>query len=101
MPPPPFHIPSKQRQQLLQNVFVYSAVCSSCKSKRRKLELWQDNYKCVRLVQGGLSSLRKLCGILNLPRFLTNKNYDKILKYLAKENIEETEIVMKNSAENL
>ena len=92
---------------MLQNVFVYSAVCSSCKSKRRKLELWQDNYKCARLVQGGLvtgnglSSLRKLCGILNLPRFLTNKNYDKILKYLAKENIEETEIVMKNSAENL
>ena len=27
--------------------FVYSAVCSSCKSKRRKLELWQDNHKCT------------------------------------------------------
>ena len=88
-----------------------SAVCSSCKNKRSKLELWQDNSrrqglketlfsKCthcgaivsfdtsnksqtkhievnVRLVQAGLitsnglSSLRKLCDILNLPQIIT------------------------------
>ena len=126
---------------LPQNFLFNSAVCSSCKNKRSKLELWQDNSrrqglketlfsKCthcgtmvsfdtsnisqtkhievnVRLVQAGLvtgnglSSLQKLCGILNLPKFLTTKNYNKILKHLAKESIKGTETVMKKSVENL
>ena len=48
------------------------------------------------LVAGnGLSSLRKVCSISNLPEFLANKNYNKILRHIAKESIEETEIVLK------
>ena len=32
---------------------------------------------------------------------MTNKKYNKILKHLAKESIEGTEAIMKNSVENL
>ena len=128
---------------LLQKFLIESAVCSSCRSPKGKLILWQDDSKrqglkenifsvcsnCktkvffstskslsgasrqaevnVRCVQAGLSSgnglasLENICGIFNLPKPVTSKNYSTTLNLLSKSSVAEANSVMMTSVAHL
>lgn len=122
----------------LQTFLTSSAICSSCKSAKGKLKLWQDDSKkkglketlfsvcshCsnkvyfdtsqqtidnrhaevnVRCIQAGLatgnglSNLQNICGILNLPKPVTSKNYNNTLKLLSQHSVAEADSSMQNS----
>ena len=98
---------NSRRQGLKKTLF---SKCTHCGAivlfDTSNISQTKDTEVNVRLVQAGLvtgnglGSLRKLCGILNLPTFLTTKNYNKILKHLTKESIKGTETMMNTSVEN-
>ena len=75
-----------------------------CTSKIRGAKPMEINYRAVyaaRTVGQGYSGLEKLCGMLNLPRPMTHKNFDVISRILGESAKETAKASMISAVNNL
>jgi len=92
---------------LNENMFSKCTYCNATTTFQTTSKSGTQSEVNVRLVHAGLvtgcglSNLFKLCGIMNLPKFLTKKNYNNTLKNIEEKGHTETKKAMQRAVSEL